>query len=57
MVSAFFKHPTAECVIEKMAAKFIAELEIGDLFIFDLATIQADVEKTKIVSKKSLVLP
>jgi hypothetical protein len=43
MVSAFFKHPTAECLVEKLAVKFIAEMEINDSFNFDLSFIQAEV--------------
>lgn len=33
----------AECLVEKMAAKFIPELELTEPFNFDLAAIQSEI--------------
>ena len=41
VVMTFFKNPHAECLIEKMAAKFIEELDQPEPFVFDIPSIQA----------------
>jgi deoxyribodipyrimidine photolyase-like uncharacterized protein len=41
LILAFFKDPHAECLIEKMSAKFISELDQPEPLIFDISIIQS----------------
>lgn len=43
IVFAFFKNPMAEILVEKIAAKFIPELDKIEQFNFDLNAIKAEI--------------